>query len=118
MSCVVETDHAGPCGRGDIMAGIHPCVHIIVTEELDRVTYIQGQQSRRPDEISHSEPRVREISPRPRPVRTDPNHGLDAIPGALEKISRPVYNGLAAVAVLLHRRAPGHHLPGLHERIR
>ena len=101
------------------MPGIHPGVHIVVTEEFDRFAQRRGgQQNRRPDEISHSEPRVREISPRPRPVRTDPNHGLDAIPGALEKISRPVYNGLAAVAVLLHRRAPGHHLPGLHERIR
>ena len=101
------------------MPGIHPGIHIVVTEEFDRFTQRRGgQQNRRPDEISRSEPCVREISPRPRPVRTDPNHGLDAIPGALEKISRPVYNGLAAVAVLLHRRAPGHHLPGLHERIR
>ena len=101
------------------MPGIHPGIHIVVTEEFDRFTQRRGgQQNRRPDEISRSEPRVREISPRPRPVRTDPNHGLDAIPGALEKISRPVYNGLAAVAVLLHRRAPGHHLPRLHERIR
>ena len=65
VSCVVETDHAGPCGRGDIMAGIHPCVHIIVTEELDRVTYIQGQQSRRPDEINYSQPGVTSIRQRP-----------------------------------------------------
>ena len=101
------------------MAGIHPGIHIIVTEEFDRFTQRRGgQQNRRPDEISRSEPRVREISPRPRPVRTDPNHGLGAIPGALEKVSRPVHNGFAAVAVLLHRRTPGHHLPGLHERIR
>ena len=119
VGLVVETDHAGPCGRGDLMPGIHPGVHIVITEEFDRFAQRRGgQQNRRPDEISHSEPRVREISPRPRPVRTDPDHGLEAVPGALNKVSYPVRHGLAAVAVLLHRRTPGHHLPGLHERIR
>ena len=38
VGCIVETNHPSPSSRGNLMPLIHPGIHIIATEELDRPT--------------------------------------------------------------------------------
>ena len=38
VGCIVETNHPSPSSRGNLMPLIHPSIHIIATEELDRPT--------------------------------------------------------------------------------
>ena len=115
----IKPHHPRDSFRHDLVTIRHPLGPIPATKKRHpsgkhRILHHPHRQR----EIPHPHPSVTEILPRPRPIRSETSHGLEAIPGALNKVSRPVYNGFAAVAVLLHRCTPGHHLPGLHERIR
>ena len=115
----IKPHHPRDSFRHDLVTIRHPLGPIPATKKRHpsrkhRILHHPHRQR----EIPHPHPSVTEILPRPRPIRSETSHGLEAIPGVLGEVPHPMTHRFRTVTVLLHRRTPRHHLPGLHERIR
>ena len=115
----IKTHHPRGSFRYDLVTIRHPLGPILTTKKRHPSrNHRILRHPHRQREIPNPHPRVTSVLPRPRPVRSDPSHGLETVPGVLGEVSHPVTHRFRTVTVLLHRRTPGHHLPRLHECIR
>ena len=119
VSIQIKTHHPRGSFRYDLVTIRHPLGPISTAKKRHpsrdhRILRHPHRQC----EIPNPHPRVTSVLPRPRPIRSETSHGLEAVPGVLGEVLHPVTHRFRTVAVLLHRCAPGHHLPGLYERIR